>query len=251
MKSIISFVFKKKFLLYLTIVSIVLIFTSSTFAWMDDFNDNKDDGWTIIQGDWEVEEGRYIQTDKEFNNTTTLETYHRSFIGDVNWSDYTVEVDLRVDEPGDTASIAGLFVRVTEKSDEGNYYFFRIDTRPDQAPAAVESPNNNFRGENGGKTVGANANDGLQDPAFLDMDKNEVQYHLKVIAEGDHFMYYIDDELIFDVTDDVDPFLKGAVGVGTFNCEASFDNLQVTGEGIPKAVNLKYKLAVLWSNIKK
>lgn len=39
------------------------------------------------------------------------------------------------------------------------------------------------------------------------------------------------------------PFVKGAVGVGTFNCGASFDNFEVTGEGIPGAVSQEGKLA--------
>lgn len=234
----------RKIYLTLTVISIILIFTSSTFAWIDDFTVPSKD-WEPVQGEWEVEDGRYVQTDKEFTTTSTLETYHRSFVGDVNWSNYTVEVDLRIDEPGETAPIAGVFVRVTEKSEDGNYYFFRIDTRPDWGPGAVEAPNNNFSGENGGKMEG-----GLE-PKFVALEENEVEYHLKVIAEENHFMYYVDDELILDVTDEVDPFLKGAVGLGTFNCGASFDNLEVTGDNIPGAVNQEGKLAVVWGTIKR
>ncbi len=231
-------------------VSLCLAFAPYASALTDDFDDGKDDGWTVIQGDWEVEDGEYRQKDTVWTTTTTNETYHRSFFGDVNWSDYTVEVDLIIDEPGELAPIAGVFVRVTEKSADGLYYFFRIDTRPDQAPAAVESPNNNFKGENGGRTEGANANDGLKDPAFLNMDENDVEYHLKVVAEGDHFLYYIDDQLILDITDDVDPFLKGAVGLGTFNAGTSFDNFQINGEGIPKSVNREGKLTICWGALK-
>lgn len=225
-------------------ISLILILASSTFAWIDDFNDGRDDGWTQVQGDWEVKNGKYIQTDTEWTTTATLETYHRSFVGDVNWSDYTVEVDLIIDGPGELAPIAGVFVRVTEKSEKGDYYYFRIDTRPDWGPAAVEAPNNNFKGENGGKTEGGLA------PEFIALEENGVEYHLKVVAEGNHFQYYIDDELILDLTDDVDAFLKGAVGVGTFNCGALFDNLEVTGAGIPGAVSQEGKLATCWGALK-
>jgi hypothetical protein len=189
-----------------------------------------------------VEDGKYRQKDTVWTTAATNETYHRSFFSDVNWSDYAVEVDVIIDGPGNLAPIAGVFVRVTEKSDKGEYYFFRIDTRSDQTPAAVEAPNNNFKGVNGGRTEGANVNDGLKNPAFLDMDKNGVEYHLEVVAEGNHFLYYVDDELILDITDDVDPFLNGAVGLGTFNCGASFDNFEVTGEGVPGSVSKEGKL---------
>lgn len=225
------------------------MFVSPTFALIDDFDDGTDDGWTVVQGDWKVKSGKYVQNDSEWTTTATLETYHRSFFGDVNWSDYTVEVDLIIDQPGDLAPIAGVFVRVTEKSEDGVYYLFRIDTRPDQAPAAVEAPNHNFEGVAG--TEGANAGDGLENPDFLDMDQNEVEYHLKVVAEGPNFQYYIDDELILDLTDDVDPFLKGAVGLGTFNCGVSFDNFVVNGPGIPaNSVDQEGKLAICWGSLK-
>jgi len=231
-------------LVSLICVSLVLVFASSALALIDDFDDGKADGWEAIQGDWKVKNGEYIQEDTEWTVTNTNETYHRSFLGDVNWTDYTVEVDVIIDGPGELAPIAGVFVRVTEKSEEGPYYFFRIDTRPDWGPGAVESPNNNFDGANGGQMEG-----GL-DPAFLALEENEVEYHLKVVAEGNHFLYYVDNDLILDIVDDVDPFLKGAVGLGTFNAGASFDNFQATGEGLPGAVSKEGKLTACWGTLK-
>lgn len=228
----------------------MLMFHMTAFSIVDNFDDGRDDGWTPIQGKWKVVNGRYVQSDIPYINTNTLKCYNRSFMGDVNWTDYTVEVDVRIDDPGPVAPIAGIFVRVTEKTDQGHYYFFRIDTRPDQAPAAVEAPNNNFKGQNGGKTEGANANDGLKNPAFLDMDKVGVEYHLKVVAEGNKFSFYIDDELILERVDDVDPILKGAVGLGTFNCGASFDNFSVQGPGII-SVNNGGSLATTWGCLKR
>lgn len=193
-----------------------------------------------------MKDGRYIQNDIPMPaaGTGTMECFNRSFVGDVNWSDYTVEVDLIIEEPGEAAPIAGIFVRVAEKSDEGQYYFFRIDTRSDWGPGAVEAPNNNFAGQNGGQMEG-----GL-DPEFMTLEENEVEYHLKVVAEGNHFLYFVDDELILDITDDVDPILNGAVGVGTFNCCASFDNLEVTGADVPGDVSIEDNLAIYWGMLK-
>jgi hypothetical protein len=222
------------------IISLVLVFTSPTFAWIDNFNDGKDDGWTVVQGDWKIKDGKYSQKDKEWVSTASMETFHRSFIGDINWADYTAKVDVIIDDPGNVAPIAGIFIRVTQKSDEGQYYFFRIDTRPEWGPCANESPNNNFAGNQQPPVEG-----GLESPAI---EENEVEYHLEVIAEGNHFLFYVDGKLFLDVTDDVDPILRGAVGLGTFNCGASFDNLEVKGEGL--GISKEGKLATFWSMLR-
>ena len=130
-----------KALISLVCVSLVLMFSFSAVALIDDFGDGRDDGWTVIQGDWLVKDGKYIQQDTEYVTTETNETYHRTFFGDVNWTDYTVEADVTIDESGDLAPIAGIFIRVTEKSDAGNYYFFRIDLRPTTGPGAIQVNN--------------------------------------------------------------------------------------------------------------
>jgi hypothetical protein len=220
------------------LVCMLLILSPLAFAILDDFSDARDDGWTPVQGDWKVENGRYVQSNIDTVDALSMKTYHRSFMGDINWSDYTVEVDLRIDKPGLAAPIAGIFVRVTDKNADGNYYFFRIDTRPTCAPAAVESPNNNFKGEGGGKNEGATANE------------DGVEYHLKVVAAGNKFSFYIDNTLILERTDDVDPFMKGAVGLGTYNSGTSFDNFQVTGPGVISVLNRGEKLATNWGALK-
>jgi hypothetical protein len=224
-------------------VFLLLALPLPLFGMTDNFDDGNDNGWTVIQGDWEVKNGKYVQSDILWTVTDTKETYHRSFIGDVGWSDYTVEVDLTIDDPGELAAIAGIFIRVSEKSTEGDYYFFRIDLRPDNPPGAIQSPNHIFDGT-AIRLEGA-------DPEFNDMEEADVTYHLKVVAEGNHFMYYIDNELMLDRFDDFDPFMTGAVGLGTFNAGASFDNFSVVGAGIPGAVSREGKLAVCWGNLKK
>ena len=231
-----------KVLISLACASLVLIFGFSALALIDDFGDGRDDGWTVIQGDWLVKDGKYVQQDTEWVTTETNETYHRTFLGDVNWTDYTVEVDLTIDEPGELAPIAGIFIRVTEKSDAGNYYLFRIDLRPTSGPGAIQAPNHIFNG----LEIKLEA----ADPQFDDMEEEGVKYHLKVVAEGNHFMYYINDELLLDTVDDFDPFLSGAVGLGTFNAGASFDNFQVEGTNVPRMVSSESKLTARWGMLK-
>lgn len=223
-------------------VCLFLILPLPVFGLIDNFNDGNDIGWTVIQGDWKVRNNKYVQSDTVWTSTNTHETYHRTFIGDVNWANYTVEVDLTIDNPGELAPIAGIFIRVSEKSATGNYYFFRIDLRADAPPGAIQSPNHIFDGT-AIRLEGADAK-------FNDMEKANVTYRLKVIADGDHFRYYIDNELMLDIVDQFDPFMTGAVGLGTFNAGASFDNFSVIGEGIPNSVSREGKLAVCWSSLK-
>ena len=61
--------------------------------------------WTPLQGEWTVKNNKYIQKDVEFLNTANCTTYHRSYIGDENWTDYTVEAKVRITEGGPVAPI--------------------------------------------------------------------------------------------------------------------------------------------------
>ena len=80
-----------KVLISLACALLVLMFSFSALALIDNFGDGRADGWTVIQGDWLIKDGKYVQKDTEWISTETNETYHRTFLGDVNWTDYTVE----------------------------------------------------------------------------------------------------------------------------------------------------------------
>ena len=102
--------------------------------------------WNSIQGQWNVKNNKYIQDNIESTAISTCNTYQRSYIGDENWMDYTVEAIVRIEEGGTYAPIAGIFFRVTndktEKIETGcNYYFFRIDHREAEGPGLIKSPN--------------------------------------------------------------------------------------------------------------
>jgi len=187
-------------------------FVSVTYALIDDFNDGKDDNWKQIQGKWSVIKGEYAQEDVAWTTTATYETYTRSFFGNENWTDYTVEAKVRIEEGGELAPIIGIFLRVTEKSEKGDYYYFRLDQRAAEGPCLIKSPNTILL-ENKSR------------PCEIGKD-----YILRVEAKGDNFKCYIDDELEMEVTDA--SFPSGAIGVGTFNANGRFDNVSVNGKGI-------------------
>ena len=52
--------YQLKVLISLACASLVLIFGFSALALIDDFGDGRDDGWTVIQGDWLVKDGKYF-----------------------------------------------------------------------------------------------------------------------------------------------------------------------------------------------
>jgi len=212
-------------------VILSLSFVSGIYALIDDFKDGNAKGWDEVQGTWSVKGGEYIQSDTKFASTATNETYQRSFFGDVNWTDYTLEAKVRMNNGGDTAAIVGIFFRVTDKTAKGDYYYFRLDARAAEGPALIKSPNVILL-ENKAK------------PSKLDKT-----YVLKVVVTGDNIQCYIDNELEMEVTDN--SFQKGAVGVGTFNTEGYFDDVSINGKGIAaNAVSTKGKLTTTWASIK-
>ena len=220
-----------RFAIFCTCVFLSIGFVRGTCALIDDFNDGKDDGWNRIQGDWSVIAGEYAQEDVEYTTTETYETYTRSFFGDESWTDYTLEAKVRIEEGGELAPIIGIFFRVTEKTEIGDYYYFRLDARAAEGPALIKSPNTILQ-ENNGK------------PSELGQD-----YILKVEVEGDNIKCYIDGELEIELQDA--SFPNGAIGVGTFNTEGYFDNVSVNGEGIAaNPVLMAGKLTTTWASIK-
>lgn len=213
-------------------IFLCLIFVNEVYALIDDFSDGNDRDWMPIQGDWSVDNQEYAQTDIEFTTTATHETYTRSFFGDESWTDYTVEAKVRIEEGGPTAPIIGIFFRVTEKSDIGDYYYFRLDQRAAEGPALIKAPNEILQ-------------ENLANPCEIGQD-----YILTVEAEGDTFRCYIDGELEMEIFDD--SFPAGAIGVGTFNADGRFDDVSVNGPGIaPNAVSAAGKLAMTWASLKR
>ena len=73
---------------------------------------------------------------------------------------------------------------------------------------------------------------------------------MKAEVDGEHIKCWLDGDLLFEV-DDPD-FKNGAIGVGTFNAEAEFDNITVEGPGVPQtSVEFSRKLATMWASIKR
>jgi hypothetical protein len=219
-----------KFTIFWLCVFLSLI-TQIVYPLTDNFNDGDAKGWTEIQGKWSVEKEEYVQEDLKWTTTATHETYTRSYLGEEKWQDYTFSAKVRIEEGGDLAPIIGIFFRVTEKSDSGDYYLFRLDERPSEGPGLIKAPNTIIKVNN-------------NKPAEIGRD-----YLLTVEVSGDHIKCYVDGKLELDVQDN--SFTQGAVGVGTFNAEGHFDDVTINGKGIPRSVLPQEKLTTLWGRLKR
>jgi hypothetical protein len=100
--------------------------------------------------------------------------------------------------------------------------------------------------------VGGNYTDEKDIPFPNEMNE---WYKIKVVAKGDSFEFYINDELIAKWSDN--KLKSGKVGVRTYSSVSHFDNVLITGSGIPAskgepgaAIDSVSKLATTWSNIK-
>ena len=194
--------------------------------------------WRPLQGEWTVKNKKYHQQDVKFTSTADCTTYHRSYIGNESWSDYTVEAKVRIEEGGPVAPIVGIFFRVNgddpkKGPKECSYYYFRLDQRANEGPCLIKSPNKILKIHK-------------KKPCKLN-----TNYVLKAAVKGASIKCYIDGKLEFDVTDN--SFPKGAVGVGTFNAAASFDDLSVEGADIENAgtpVEVGTNLVTNWGLIK-
>jgi len=90
-----------------------------------------------------------------------------------------------------------------------------------------------------------------QKPFKQEMDR---WYHFKAVANEDNFEFYIDGELMASYTDD--RFSTGCIMLQTNACLSNFDNIVITGDGIPDntnnitAVSSSGKLAIGWGQLR-
>lgn len=175
----------------------------------DDFNDGNDDGWTRFEGTWAVENGEYSSGSSTGPAKTT--------IGDANWTDYTVEADVKmIDSGGD----GGVLVRVSNPSH------------------GTERGQNNFDALQGYyaylTTSGVNLGKMNYSWNFIKGSPQkyatDTWYHMKVVVKDTNIKVYVDDmdQPKIDYTDNsLNPFTHGKVGLRTAGKHTHFDNFKV------------------------
>ena len=209
------------------LISVVLtaIWGNSAYALYYDFEQGTQ-GWEQINGTCKAEKGVYIVTGADGVGVLPDSDWKDT------WTDYTAECQALMEQGPDNM---GILVRY---QDSTTYYIFAIMNGRQQAEIWSR--------------VAGNYVDEEDIPFPNEMNQ---WYKIKVVAKGDSFEFYIDDELITEWSDN--KLKNGKVGVRTYSSVSHFDNILITGPGIPAskgepgaAVDSVSKLATTWSKIK-
>ncbi len=165
------------------------------------------------EGDWVVRgttvaitDGQLVLGDGEWRPE------NRAFVGDENWTDYTVETDVLLQQ----GSGYGIFFRA-QNPDSPEGYIFQYDP-------GYGSGTFLFRRWDAGHERSPFAR---AEPADPDFDWYGVERNVRVEVQGDTFSAYVDGELVLTGTDDT--YDSGSVGVRSWhNSLVEFDNMTVT-----------------------
>ena len=196
----------------LTLFSVV-----PAFALFFDFDDNeKPEEWKEEGGKWKIENGVYIG--EELNSVEGV-----TLIGEEDWTDLTFEATVRKAE-------GNWMALVVRWKDVNNHCGLWVNLGNSTAEWWVKA------GAYAQQDVGA-------------IKLNKEKYELKVVVEGDVFEGYYNDKLV--TTMEHKDHKQGRVGLLVWQGSSGFDDVRITGPGIPElAVNPKEKLAATWARIK-
>ena len=241
----------------IVVMLFLLPFSASAGTFLETFDDRDLEGWQeLVQlnkapGFWEVV-GNEL-------HAVSRETFVRLLTtGDSTWENYTFEFDVK---PLKKHGIGRILIAVRV---EGTWVVYcsvndlvvEIDDKP-----AVHEPRVDCLVGNLHDTAFASL---FSDPhELLKLDKWS---HLKLSVEDDIFTFWINGEQVMEPTKlqifrrivdfaDFPDFRTGGVGFGLANYTALFDNITITGDGIPNsggfAVTPGGKLATTWGTLKR
>ncbi|MCY3742633.1 MAG: hypothetical protein OXH00_16580 [Candidatus Poribacteria bacterium] len=194
-----------------------LFFTTPSFALFFNFDDNKKpQEWKEEGGKWKVENKVYIGEELNAVEGVTL-------IGEANWTDVTFEATIRNAE-------GNWMALVVRWKDVNNHCGLWVNLGNSTAEWWVKT------GAYAQQDVGA-------------IKLNKEKYKLKIVVKGDTFEGYYNDKLVATMKHGVHK--QGRVGLLVWQGSSSFDDVSITGPGIPGlAVNPEGKLASTWARIK-
>jgi hypothetical protein len=170
----------------------------------DDFEDGNDTGWFATSGDWQVAADGNGHV---YRVSRLLDQALFSVIGELSWTDVSLEARVRVLEWGGESSsdLVALFTRFD--SPAAHYY---VALRADGKLAIRKKQDTNI-------TLGTPVDLGLQ---------LGVWYLVRFEARGSELRAYLDDQLVVTVNDTA--LASGRIALGTDNARAEFDDVLVT-----------------------
>lgn len=194
----------KKSILSLALSIIVLFVTpGSSFAstiFSDNFESGSASKWIESAGNWNIIDGKYGASVTKFNHAQAFADL------DINTPNYTIELDL--------FPVQGIDRTVRFRSGSNVEYDLH------------------FTGD------GIATNFGVDNKSVILVNQplsNNHSYHVKVVLLGQNFKVYIDDQLIFNITDPNYQFIGPEkfylfVGTGSVPTEVYFDNVEIYTE---------------------
>ena len=214
---------------YLNTVSVILmvvILTSiaSAGVWQENFDNGLPDGWNDVKGEWKIQKDAYAETSGA--------QYAKTMFGDEDWTDYTVAVDVTLVEDVNV-NAAGLLIRADADGNNGMRFWIRTDEHKCQFSRWRE-----------------NQWEHIVTPLPVEPEVGET-YRLKVVAEGQNYECFVDDELLFEGEDDMKFRDSGRIGFIAYEANVHYDNLVIDGDDVPAfAVAPNGKLATRWGRLK-
>jgi len=201
---------------------------------IDDFEDGDLDGWRQL---WPQGAMIWKSLDGELECSQRSQWSAELVIGELSWKDYTIECDVRLLQDHGAGDV-DLFARITAPD---NGYGFLVGDWQGRAEAFVQRL----------PEIAIKKREPF-DP--LEMD---VWHHLKLEAEGNKFVFWINDEKAIEYQDE--KYQSGMPGLGLANYTARFDNVIISGSDVPdtipttwegQPVESEEKLATCWGAIK-
>lgn len=237
---------------------VAALFLLSFFGWAGTFIETFNDGdlgeWQELvrenkmPGSWEV-------IDRELHAVSVDGWSRLLTIGNKKWQDYTIEVDVKPIEKHGPASIVIaarikgtrlLFCEVGDRLVPGWDTVCRTgDFHTNQSQLLHAGPHPLLK---------------LGDWSTLKLSVKDTTFTFwindeKITETGDDFAFVHEGRAIRGKVGWLDGFLTGGAGFGLANYTARFDNLIITGEGIPDkgklSVTPREKLATTWGQLKR
>jgi hypothetical protein len=234
-------IFRGRFVMIrrITVVGLVIysMFVSFAFAgtWIDDFEDGNLHGWKGVDVNWVVEHG---ECSGQWANALAgwAECIECGIENSASLRDYGIVCRAKlVEKLAGVSPHFGIRFRMGPGDGRGDYEAY-IDLEEEEGVFCIAP----FQ---------------KMSEVRLPFDiVEETWYKLEVIAEGDHFEFFIDDEQIGSFDNASRP--SGSVGLEVANAHVHFDDVVITGPEIPDggpgfAVASQSKLATMWGSVKR
>ncbi len=166
----------------------------------EDFEDQTANGWTVERGQWSI-----VNFSSSYKyDTQDEDNIARSYVGELSWSDYSVEVDLEVNSWGSTGSrLVGILGRYANAD---NYYMFVYDSGQLKIRKKVSGSITDIAAKN-----------------FTFVLNNT--YVFKAVQKGSNLKLYVNDDEQLSINDNT--FSSGKAGLVTCYANAKFDNVEI------------------------